>query len=89
MSEKAVRKLQEARFKLGLGKYGTFDPATNSRDLMLEALAELVDALNYLQMAREARQPIPDGLERDLRALTVSLYDWLVKRGKDYETISS
>jgi len=34
----------------GKGAYGEFNPATDTRDLLLEAQEELLDAINYLAM---------------------------------------
>ena len=38
------------KFERGAAKYGTFDPATDGRDFLQEAEAEILDALNYLAM---------------------------------------
>ena len=34
----------------GAAKYGTFNPATDARDFLKEAEAEVLDAINYLAM---------------------------------------
>ena len=38
------------KFERGAAKYGTFDPATDARDFLQEAEAEVLDAINYLGM---------------------------------------
>ncbi len=38
------------KYARGAKKYGDFNPATDRRDLILEALQELIDAVNYLGM---------------------------------------
>jgi hypothetical protein len=38
------------KYVRGARKYGDFNPATDRRDLGLEALQELIDAVNYLAM---------------------------------------
>lgn len=38
------------KYHHGAAKYGTFDPATDQRDFIREAEAEILDAINYLAM---------------------------------------
>ena len=38
------------KFERGAAKYGTFEPATDTRDFLKEAEAEVLDAINYLAM---------------------------------------
>lgn len=38
------------KYEAGALKYGAFDPTTDQRDLLKEAEAEILDALNYLGM---------------------------------------
>ena len=38
------------KFLKGAAKYGTFNPATDTRDFLSEAEAEILDAINYLAM---------------------------------------
>lgn len=45
-----VFKAATRKFLKGAAKYGTFEPATDTRDLLSEAEAELLDAINYMAM---------------------------------------
>lgn len=38
------------KYRKGAAKYGTFNPVTDTRDLLNEAEAEILDAINYLAM---------------------------------------
>lgn len=38
------------KYEVGAEKYGPFDPAADQRDLLKEAEAEILDAINYLGM---------------------------------------
>ncbi len=38
------------KFQKGAAKYDTFDPASDTRDFLNEAEAEILDAINYLAM---------------------------------------
>jgi hypothetical protein len=38
------------KYREGAKKYGRFDPATDPRNLLAEAEAELLDCINYLGM---------------------------------------
>lgn len=49
-----VDALMSERMERGQFKYGQFEPETDKRDLVHEALEEAVDLLNYLRM-REAQ----------------------------------
>lgn len=49
----ALREIFEAaleKFRVGEQKHGPFDPATDPRDLLVEAEREILDAINYLAM---------------------------------------
>ena len=39
-----------AKYREGVGKYGRYEPLTDSRDMIREAEAEILDAINYLAM---------------------------------------
>jgi len=45
-----VFKAASEKFLKGAAKYGTFNPASDTRDFLQEAEAEVLDALNYLGM---------------------------------------
>lgn len=38
------------KYRKGALKYGTYDPATDRRDMIIETAAEILDAINYLAM---------------------------------------
>lgn len=38
------------KYHQGASKYGEYDPATDTRDFLKEAEAEILDAINYLAM---------------------------------------
>ena len=38
------------KYERGENKYGQYNPKTDQRDLLIEAEAELLDALNYVAM---------------------------------------
>lgn len=38
------------KYRQGEAKYGAYDPATDKRDFLKEAEAEILDAINYLAM---------------------------------------
>jgi hypothetical protein len=44
----------------GEAKYGVFDPDTDSRDLVDEAGQEVLDSLNYVEMASQKGQLTPE-----------------------------
>ena len=39
-----------AKYREGAGKYGRYEPLTDRRDMIREAEAEILDAINYLAM---------------------------------------
>ena len=66
------------KFLKGAVKYGTFDPASDTRNLLNEAEAEILDAINYLAMyllkvramqRKAAKQASNETKKRGLRKL--------------------
>ncbi len=57
--KRAMKALQAERMLKGRKKYGEFNPLTDQRIFALEMLHEIVDALNYYDMALISGQDIP------------------------------
>lgn len=83
-TKKIIKRLCAKRWHAGMRKYGIFDPQTDSRNFAYEALCEVLDAINYIHMARAVGAPLPN--ERAIRYLLTWVAGQLLRRVPDVES---
>lgn len=69
------------KMRKGVEKYGEYDPDTDTRDLLEEAIEELLDCVNYIKMHRRKVKKI--SYLREVELDIVNVIDELMKSKGD------